>query len=117
MCSLDGVLTAAEEGEGVQIPIQQNTEKAHTHTDISDQMLRDTHIHALLWPKSQKRAHTILTSGSFRPSLQPPANTYVCLLLIQTNTFKKNNIKPTTHSIHTQHSLKNNGILTRTLCH
>lgn len=89
MCSLDGVLTAAEEGEGVQIPIQQNTEKAHTHTDISDQMLRDTHIHALLWPKSQKRAHTILTSGSFRPSLQPPANTYVCLLLIQTNTFKK----------------------------
>lgn len=32
MCSLDGVLTAAEEGEGVQIPIQQNTEKADTHT-------------------------------------------------------------------------------------
>lgn len=65
------------------------TQRRHTHTDISDQMLRDTHIHALLWPKSQKRAHTILTSGSFRPSLQPPANTYVCLLLIQTNTFKK----------------------------
>lgn len=60
---MDGVLTAAEEGEGVQIPIQQNTEKAdtHTHTDISDQMLRDTHIHALLWPKRQslRNVHTL----------------------------------------------------------
>lgn len=45
-CCLDGVLTAAGKGEGVQIPVQQNTHtdsKAHSHTVQS------------LWPSTSEK--------------------------------------------------------------
>lgn len=42
-CSLDSSVTAAKEGEGVQIPIQQNTETADTHTDTHKPKYSDTH--------------------------------------------------------------------------
>ena len=68
-CSLDSVLTAAGEGEGVQIPIQQNTETADTHTH------KQTHSYSPLAEVlyktscSLKPAHTLCRPGDVQTVL------------------------------------------------
>lgn len=96
-CSLDSVLTAAGEGDGVQIPIQQNTEQPQTHTHTFSlsplsKMLRHSDSLAKVFHKSSHSQRPALSLCWPRPGLKPPTNTYIHFARTHKMIFSKRDI-------------------------